>query len=129
MIEQTKTKPQETLEFKMNKEMQIFSFNPPIIISEEGKCLLAVTSFETTKSVFNITSDNKSFSISTPSFWNSEDCKELINKLDNLLKVLSENHIESHVKKLKKGVLVQNKKTMGIFSQVLITLKVIDLLD
>ena len=28
LIEQTKTKPQETLDFKMNKQMQIFSFNP-----------------------------------------------------------------------------------------------------
>ena len=30
LIEQTKTKPQETLEVKMNKPMQIFSFSPPI---------------------------------------------------------------------------------------------------
>ena len=31
LIEQTKTKPQETLAFRMEKHMQIFSFNPPII--------------------------------------------------------------------------------------------------
>ena len=37
LIEQTKTKPQETLEFKMIKQMQIFSFNPPIYLVEEGK--------------------------------------------------------------------------------------------
>ena len=42
LIEQTKTKPQETLEFKMNKQMQTFSFNPPINLLEEGKWLLAV---------------------------------------------------------------------------------------
>ena len=30
LIEQTKTKPQETLEFKMNKQTQTYSFNPPI---------------------------------------------------------------------------------------------------
>ena len=29
-IEQTHTKPQETLEFKMIKQRQIFHFNPPI---------------------------------------------------------------------------------------------------
>ena len=29
LIAQTRTKPQETLEFKMNKQMQTFSFNPP----------------------------------------------------------------------------------------------------
>ena len=30
LIQQTKTKPQETLEFKMIKQLQTFSFNPPI---------------------------------------------------------------------------------------------------
>ena len=42
LVEQTKTKPQETLEFKMNEEMQTFSFNPPINLVEEGKWLMAV---------------------------------------------------------------------------------------
>ena len=37
LFQQTKTKPQETLEFKMNKQMQIFSFLPPINLVEEGK--------------------------------------------------------------------------------------------
>ena len=36
-IEETKTRPQETLEFKMNKQLQIFLFNPPINLLEEGK--------------------------------------------------------------------------------------------
>ena len=40
LIEQTKTKPQETLEFKINKETQTFSFNPSINLVEEGKWLL-----------------------------------------------------------------------------------------
>ena len=46
LIEQTKTEPQETLDFKMNKQRQTFSFNPPIILLEEGKWLIAVSSFE-----------------------------------------------------------------------------------
>ena len=37
LIVQTKTRPQETLEFKMNMQMQTFSFNPPINLFEEGK--------------------------------------------------------------------------------------------
>ena len=61
LIEQTKTKPQETLENKMKKQMQTFSFNPPLILVEEGKWLLAVSSFECTNSVFNITNENNSF--------------------------------------------------------------------
>ena len=67
LIEQTKTKPQETLEFEINKHMQTFSFSPPIKLVDENKCLLAVTSFEATNSVFNITIENNSFSIITPS--------------------------------------------------------------
>ena len=63
LIEQTKTKPQQTLEFKMNKQTQTFSFNPPINLFEEGKWLLGVKSFECTNSVFNITNKNNSFSI------------------------------------------------------------------
>ena len=37
MIEQRKTKPQETLELKMDKQTQNFSFSPPIILVEEEK--------------------------------------------------------------------------------------------
>ena len=44
LIEQTKTKPQETLEYKMIRSKQTFSFNPPIQLVEEGKWLLGVTS-------------------------------------------------------------------------------------
>ena len=67
LIELTKTKPQETLEFVMNKQMQTFSANPPINFSENGKCLLAVASFEATDSVLNITYENNTFSIIIPS--------------------------------------------------------------
>ena len=66
LIEQTKTKPQETLEFKMNKQKQTFSFNPPLNLLnllEEGKWLLVVSSFECINSVFNITNEKNSFSI------------------------------------------------------------------
>ena len=41
LIEQTKTRPQETPEFEMNKQMETFSFSP-INLSEEGKWLMAV---------------------------------------------------------------------------------------
>ena len=60
LIEQTKIKPQETLEFRMNKQKQIYSFNPPIKLLEEGKWFLGVSSLQDTKSVFNITNENNS---------------------------------------------------------------------
>ena len=102
MIEQTKTRPQETLEFKMNKQTETFSFNPPINLVEEGKWLLGVTSFDCTNSVFNITDENNSFSIGIPGHWNSEDTEEIINKLNKLLELKSENVIELHVEEVKK---------------------------
>ena len=63
LIEQTKAKPQETLEFVMRKQMQTFSFNPPKKLVEEGEWLLGVTFFECTISVVNIINGNKTFSI------------------------------------------------------------------
>ena len=46
LVQQTKTKPQETLEFKMNKQTQTFLFNPPINLVGEGKWLMAVSLFD-----------------------------------------------------------------------------------
>jgi len=68
---QTRTRPQETLQFKMNKQMQTFSFNPPFNLAEEGKWLLAVRSFKATNSVFNITNENNFFDYYTRSLKNS----------------------------------------------------------
>ena len=46
LVQQRKTQPQETLEFKMNTQMETFSFDPRNNLVEGGKWLLAVTSFE-----------------------------------------------------------------------------------
>ena len=95
LIEQTKTKPQETLEFKMNKQMQTFSFNPPINLVEEGRWLLAVSSFECTNSVFNITNENNSFSIIIPGHYETESAEETIDELNKILELRSpELHVE-----------------------------------
>ena len=100
MTEQTKTKPQETLEFKLNKQMQTFSFNPPINLFEESKWLLAVSFSECTNSVFNITDKNKSFSIT-------------------ILELRSRNGIESLVEQVrKKGLVLLNDyslSSLGMF--------------
>ena len=85
----------------MNKQMQTFSFHPPINLVGEGKWLLAVSSFERTNSVLNKTNENKSFSISISGHWNSDDGEELINKLNKLLELRSENDIVKEVEKKK----------------------------
>ena len=102
LIEQTKTKPQETLEFKMIKQMESFSFNPPIILVEDEKWLKAVISFGTTFSVFNITEEKNSFSISTPGLWSSRGGAETIYKLQKLLELRSQNNNDLHVEEIRK---------------------------
>ena len=63
LIEQTNSRPQETLEFKLKRQSEIFSFSPTKNLVEEKKWLLAVTSFGTTNSVFNINDKNNKFAI------------------------------------------------------------------
>ena len=119
LIEQTKTKPQETLEYKMNKQMQTFSFNPPINLFEEGKWLMAVSSFECTNSVFNITNENNSFSIIIPGHYETESAQKTIDELNNLLELRSQNGIELHVEQVrKKGLILINDyslSSLGMF--------------
>ena len=105
LIEQTKTKPQDTLDFKMNKQMQTFSFNPPINLLEEGKWLLGVTSLECTNSVFNITNENNSFSIIIPGHYETESAGKTIDELNKLLELKS---LELHVKAVReRGVKIK----------------------
>ena len=99
LIENTKTRPQETLEFKMNKQRQTFSFYPPINLLEEDKWLLAVSSFECTNSVFNITNENNSFSIIIPGHYQNKSDEKTINNLKKLLELKS---LELHVDEVRK---------------------------
>ena len=119
LIEQTQTKPQETLEFKMNKQMQTFSFNPPINLLEEGRWLLGVSSFECTNSVFNITNENNSFSIIVPGHYETESAEKTIKELNNLLELRSQNGIELYVEQVrKKGLILINDyslSSLGMF--------------
>ena len=99
LIEHTKTKPQEALEFKMKEQTQTFSFNPPINLVEEGKWLLGVSSFECTNSVFNITDENNSLSIIIPGHYEFESDEKTI---DDLYKLLELKSLELHVDEVKK---------------------------
>ena len=99
LIQQTKTKPQETLEFKMNKQTQTFSLNPPINLVEEDKWLLAVSSFECKNSVFNITNENNSFSIIIPGHYQNKTDEKTIDDLNKLLELKS---LGLHVEEVKK---------------------------
>ena len=119
LIEQTETKPQETLEFKMNKQKQTFSFNPPINLVEEDKWLLAVSLFECTNSVFNITNENNLFSIIIPGHYETESDEKTIDELKKLLELRFQNGIELHVEQVrKKGLILINDyslSSLGMF--------------
>ena len=98
LIQQTKTKPQETLELKMNKQTQTFSFNPPINLIEEDKWLLGVSSLECINSVFKITNENNSFSIIIPGHYQNKSDEKTI---DNLNKLIELKSFELHVKEVR----------------------------
>ena len=99
LIQQTKTKPQETLEFKMIKPMQTFSFNPPRNLVEEGKWLMAVSLFDCTNSVYNITNENNSFSIIIPGHYENEFVEKTIDELNKLELKSLELHVKEKLEK------------------------------
>ena len=101
-FDQTKTKPQVTLEFTMDKQMQTFSFNPPIKLSEPIKCLLSLSSFETTNYVFNITDENNSSSFRIPVHRNSKSAEKTIDDLNKYFLLTSETDIELRVGEVRK---------------------------
>ena len=99
MVEQTKLKPPETLEIGMNKQMHTFSSNPPINQLDESQWLLAVSSFDCTNSLFDITDENNSFSITIPGHGVSKSAERTIDQLNKLLEFRS---LELHVKEVRK---------------------------
>ena len=83
----------------MNKQRQTFSFSPPTNSIDEDKWLLAVSSFECTNSVFNITDDNNSFSIIIPAHSESEFANKIIDELNRLINLKT---LDLHVNEVRK---------------------------
>ena len=72
-------------EFTLQREMQTFSFNLSLKLSEKRNCLLAVKSFAVNNSVFNKIDENNGFSISIPSCWTPKGGEEkTLNKINGL---------------------------------------------
>ena len=61
LIEQTHTKPQETLEFKMIKPRETFHFKSPI--QTRGDWMIGLVDLEVYNSIFNITEENNKFEL------------------------------------------------------------------
>ena len=99
----------------MNQQMPTFSFNPPIKLVE-GKWLLAVSSFECTNSVFNITNENNSFSIIIPGHHQTEFAEKIINDLNTLLELKSlELNVEEVRKRGRRIIIGDNEYNLSDF--------------
>ena len=61
LVKQTHTRPEEALEFVLNKPRETFHFNP--LISIEGSWMIGLTSLEVYNSIFNITEENNKFEL------------------------------------------------------------------
>ena len=61
IVENTHSKPQETLEFEMTKQKESFSFDVPLDLPEQW--MMRVTSLEVYNTVYNITEKNNKFKI------------------------------------------------------------------
>ena len=68
-----------------------------------------MTFLEVTNSVFNITDENNSFSITIPGHWDSKSAERTIDELNKLLKLRSQNGLDLHVEPVrKKGLILIN---------------------
>ena len=117
LIEQTHRKPEETLEFKMNKSRETFHFSQPIQI--QGDWMIGLTDLEVYNSIFNITEENNKFQIyrDTPTKFQFLDIKDELEEILNIphitrehllddetaSRIIDENHKLSHEKKNSDG--------------------------
>ena len=109
-------KPQETLEFKMTRQVETFPFSRPVNPFEETNWQWAVTKFEATNSLSKRTGGNKSFSIATPSYWTLKSVEETIDKLNEILELRFKMILSYMLKILRTEALEENGKQLIKFS-------------
>ena len=68
LTKQIQSKPQETLDFKLTKSRETFSFKPSINLGLKFKCVIGSTSLEVYLSNFNTTEENNKFELYTDVF-------------------------------------------------------------
>ena len=93
LIDQTHKKPEETLEFKMDKSRQIFHFNPPI--QTKGDWMIGLVDLEVYNSIFNITEEDNKFEIYRDSS-NKFGFLELKDELEEILHIphITNQHLD-----------------------------------
>ena len=110
IVENTLSKPQETLEFKMTKQKETFSFDIPLDLPEQW--MMGVTSLEVYNTIYNITEKNNK-----PKFFTTEQnlkeykfATEFIPKIKNLYETSDIEEIKKLINdvKIKKVVFPNN---------------------
>ena len=122
IVENTLSKPQETLEPKMTKQKESFSFDIPLELPE--KWMMGVTSLEVYNTVFNITEKNNKLKILL-----RKDQLDtlgldigLVKKVEYLYKT-SDNEGISNIEKINKLTVNIYKKKRALTKEDLVTLK------
>ena len=110
IVENTLSKPQETLEFKMNKQKESFSLDIPLDLPEQW--MMGVTSLEVYKTVYNFTEKNNKLKFFTTE-QNLKEYKfatEIIPKIKNLYETSDIEEIKKLINdvKFKKVILPKN---------------------
>ena len=93
LVEQTQRKPEETLEFKMLKQREIFHFNPPI--HTKGDWMIGLIDLEIYNSIFNITEENNKFELYTDTFdeFSFPELKDEIGEILNIPNI-TDDHLD-----------------------------------
>ena len=96
LTEQTQTKPQETLEFKMITSREIFHFTPPVQI--KGDWMIGLVGLEVYISIFNITEENNKFELYRDSS-NKFGFLELKDEFEGILNIslITQEHLEDEI--------------------------------
>ena len=93
LIDQIKTHPQETLEFKIIKPRETFHFKTPIHV--KGDWMLGLIDLEIYNSIFNITKENNKFELYTDTFdeFSFGEIKDEVEEILNFSNI-TDDHLE-----------------------------------
>ena len=83
LIEQTKTKPQETLESKITKPRKTFSLEPSFILGLDSNWMVGLTSLDVYNSICNINTTNNKFEL----YADELSIEQLKDELDETLSI------------------------------------------
>ena len=94
LIEQTRRKAEQTLEFNMNKSKETFHFSQPIQI--QGNWMIGLIDLEVYNSIFNITEEKNKFEIyrDTPTKFQFLDLKDELEEILGIQHITTEHLLD-----------------------------------